>query len=73
MEELIKAKINHLKEMLKKYDELHKKTGHYRWRGQGIEMQIDVLEDVLYNQPDQWQGCYDEDVEEAKREGTLKE
>ena len=72
MEYAIKAKLEHLREMLKKYDELSAKTGHYRWRGQAIEMQIDVLEDILYNHPDKWQGCYDEDAIEAKQEGYLK-
>ena len=71
MEEAIKAKLAHLHEMLKKYDDLSTKTGHYRWRGQAIEMQIEALEDILYH-TDKWQGCYDEDVAEAKREGYIK-
>jgi hypothetical protein len=72
MEEQIKTKLEYLCEMLKKYDNLANKTGHYRWRGQAIEMQIDVLEDILYNRPDRWQECYDEDVIEAKREGYIR-
>jgi cupin superfamily acireductone dioxygenase involved in methionine salvage len=73
MEELIKARLTHLYEMKDKYNELVNRTGgHYHWRAQAIEAQIEALENVLYNRPDQWQECYKEDSEEAKREGYIK-
>jgi hypothetical protein len=67
MEEKIKSKLKYLNEMLEKYNELNRKTkNRYDWRGNAINDQIEALEDILENRPNnQWNECYEEDLKES--------
>ena len=65
----IKEKLDYLYEMLEKYDRLNQKTNYnYNWRSRGINERIIVLEDILEGVTNEFDECYAEDVEEAKRE-----
>lgn len=70
MEEIIKETIKELEIILKKYEELDRKTkGAYHWRVQSISAQIDILRLVLTNEQinmiNDWKICYNEDVQEV--------
>jgi hypothetical protein len=63
----VKEKLNYLYEMLEKYNVLNSKTNYeYKWRVDGIQEKIEVLEDVLNNVTNEYDECYQEDLEESK-------
>lgn len=66
LETRLTEKLNHLYKILNSYIELNKKTkGRYNWRQQSIEAQIDSLEQLRDNKPDNWDLCLSEDKKEA--------
>lgn len=69
MEEIIKAKIKYLEEMLDKYENLNKVTNDkYRYRSTGLCDELDVLESIIDNKPnDNWNEAYEEDLMESRR------
>lgn len=59
-------KIEHLNNMLAKYDKLNRATkGAYNWRSQAIQAQIDALEELRNYKEDSWELCYKEDKTES--------
>jgi hypothetical protein len=68
MEERLNAKLKYLYEMLKKYNDLNEKNKDiYRWRQNSIQEQIEALEELLNDEPNNgWDECYEEDLREVK-------
>lgn len=65
MEDRINAKIKYLELMLEKYEKL---GWDYNYRVNAIYCQIDALEELKNNKPDNnWNTCYEEDLRESKR------
>lgn len=63
----IKEKLNYLYEILEKYDLLNSKTNYeYQWRIDGIQEKIDVLENILNGSHNEYDECYQEDLEESR-------
>lgn len=67
MEERLNAKLDYLYIMQEKYNKLNGKTkGAYRWRQNAITEQIEALESLRDNKPnDDWNECYEEDLRES--------
>ncbi len=67
MEDRIKAKLNYLYEMQEKYNKLnHITKWKYDWREKAINEQIEALENILNDTPNnEWDECYEEDLKEA--------
>ena len=70
MEDRIKAKLNYLYEMQEKYNKLnHITRWEYKWRENAINEQIEALENILNDTPNnEWDECYKEDSKEANIE-----
>ena len=67
MEERLNKKLNYLYDMADKYEELNKKTNNrYDWRLQGINAEIEALENVLNDVTGEWDKAYAEDLRESK-------
>lgn len=64
MEQRIKDRLFYLYVMLNNYSELNSKTKHkYDWRSVAITNQIDSLERILDDLPnDDWNECFKEDL-----------
>ena len=62
----LENKLNHLNKILSLYEKLHAESGHYFWRIQSLEEQIDLLEQIKDGSQDSWEECYREDLKEAK-------
>lgn len=67
MEDRLNNKLEYLYVMLEKYNKLNIKTkGAYTWRERAIEDQIEALEELRDNKPnDNWDECYKEDLIES--------
>jgi len=67
MEDRIKAKLKYLCEMQEKYNKLnHITKWTYGWRENAIIEQIEALENILNDTPNnEWDECYEEDLKEA--------
>ncbi|MBU3181379.1 hypothetical protein [Clostridium psychrophilum] len=68
MAERLNAKLKYLYEMLEKYNDLNEKNKDiYRWRQNSIQEQIEALEELLNDEPNNcWDECYEEDLREVK-------
>ena len=52
--------------MADKYKELNKKTNNrYDWRLQGIQSDIQTLENIFNNITGEWDAAYEEDLKES--------
>lgn len=66
MEERLKLKLDYLYIMQNKYNKLNHKTKYaYMWRYNAITEQIDALESLRDDKPNNdWNECYEEDLRE---------
>ncbi|MEG1482930.1 MAG: hypothetical protein RSA57_03930 [Cetobacterium sp.] len=67
MENRIKEKLEYLYEMSHKYKKLNLMTkNNYRWREDAVNNQIEALENLIDNKPNnEWNECYEEDLKES--------
>ena len=67
IEQRIQNKLQYLNTMADKYEELNKKTNNkYLWRLQGIQLDIQTLENILNDITGEWDEAFDEDLKESK-------
>lgn len=65
--ESIKEKLAYLNIMLEKYRVLNERTNRaYDWREEAIMERIEVLEDILNGVTNEFDECYEEDLEESE-------
>lgn len=66
MEERLNKKLEYLYSMTEKYKLLNQKTKDlYRYRLDGLYVQIEALENLKDNVSNEWDECYQEDLAEA--------
>ena len=67
MEERLNKKLNYLYHMADKYDKLNQQTNNrYDWRLQGINAEIEALENLQNDITGEWDEAYEEDLRESE-------
>ncbi|NAS19911.1 hypothetical protein GND98_019320 [Clostridium butyricum] len=66
MEERLNNKLKYLYSMAEKYNQLNQKSHNkYDWRLNGINEQIEALENLQNNITGEWDEAYEEDLKES--------
>ncbi|WP_294403974.1 hypothetical protein [uncultured Clostridium sp.] len=69
MEERLKNKLSYLYDMAAKYNKLNKNTHNkYLWRLQGIQEDIQALENLQNDITGEWNEAYQEDLKESEEQ-----